>query len=83
MINKFENFQIEFKEHPTIDNYFRYNITVNDKDGKFVTTLVAHYFSLCCAELLTSDKIEDVRNGFKIYKESVEYWLEQAKSTIL
>lgn len=83
MINKFENFQIEFKEYPTIDNYFRYNITVNDKDGKFVTILVAHYFSLCCAKLLTSDKIEDVRNGFKIYKESVEYCLEQAKSTIL
>lgn len=82
LTNKFDGFEISYKEPITIDNYFHNNIEVR-VNGKFETTLVAHYFSLPCAELLTSDKLEDVKQGFALYKASVTYWLKQAELIIL
>lgn len=80
--NKFDGFEIVYKEPITIDNYFKNNIEVR-VNGKYEVSLVAHYFSLPCAELLTSDNLLDVKQGFKLYKESVAYWLEQAELIIL
>lgn len=82
LINKFDGFEISYKEPITIDNYFRNNIEIR-VNGKHKVSLDACYFNLPCAELLTSDNLENVKQGFKLYKANVTYWLEQAELIIL
>lgn len=76
LINKFDEFTISYKQPVTADNYHKVTICI-EYQGETPVCFNRNYISLVMAELLTSTKLEDVKQGIKLYEESVLFWLSQ------
>ena len=81
MINKFENFWVSFKEQPNQDNFHKIHFDIY-QDGKYKGTLNPDNISLSTAALLASTNVEEVKEGFKWYKRSVEFWLNRLDEVV-
>lgn len=81
MTNKFENFWVSFKEKPNQDNFHKLHFDIY-QDGEYKGTLSPDNISLHTAILLASTNVEEVKEGFKLYKKSVEFWLNRLNEVV-
>lgn len=76
LINKFDEFTISYEQPVTADNYFKVAIYI-EHQGETPIRFNQYYISLVVAELLTSTKLEDVKQGIKLYEQAILFWLSQ------
>lgn len=76
-MNRFEKFTIWYKQPITKENYFKTSIYISYRGEEHPLEFNRSYISLVIAELLTSAKLENVKQGIKLYEEATLYWLSQ------
>lgn len=77
LMNRFEKFIIWYKEPITEENYSRTPIYINYQEEDIFFKFSQDVVSLVMAELLTSTKLEEVKQGIKLYEQAVLYWLSR------
>lgn len=77
LMNRFEKFTIWYKQPITKENYFRTSIHISYRGEETSLKFNQSVISLAMAELLTSTKLEEVKQGIKLYEQSILYWLSQ------
>ncbi len=76
LTNKFDEFTISYEQPITADNYYKVAIRI-EYAGETPVRFNQNHISLVTAELLTSTKLEDVKQGITLYEQSVLFWLSQ------
>ena len=70
--NKFNGFSIQYSEPITQDNYYKSYIQYTKDDSDYMITLMPQFFYLDMAIQLTSENEEEVLEGLRAYKWTVQ-----------